>query len=66
MFFTRDIPEITPKESWKTKRWKSMYQIYCKRELSYRQTDLRTKALTSLRKSLFNDKRFNLPKLIFS
>lgn len=53
----RDTPEIMPKESWKTKRGRAGIRAHCKGELIPSKPDfLRTKALTSLRKSLFNDK----------
>ena len=60
MFFIRDTPEIMPKESWKTK--KACIRYTAKESSRNKPTDLTTKALTSLRKSLFNDKRFTHQK----
>ena len=60
MFFIRDTPEIMPKESWKTKKACIRYTV--KESSHTKPTDLTTKALTSLRKSLYNDKRFSSPK----
>lgn len=50
MFFIRDTPEIMPKESWKTKRGKSRYQVHCKGELSYQANRLENKSLNKLKK----------------